>query len=229
MQASRQTFLERAEGVVSNGRRSLATDAYDRLRDSIVRGELRPNQRLVETEVAEWLKVSRTPLREALARLASDGMVAKDRRGWTVHEHTAEEIREINEVRAALEGMAALLTCERGEDDAIEKIVNFHDAQNRAKLEMSNSDYLVEYNDSFHRTIVDASGNARLQFFVSRNREFFFSHRIARLFSDQDAAASLKGHDEIVAALAARDGEAAERAMRDHILSSSEVILSKLY
>lgn len=208
---------------------SLATGAYNRLREAILRGDLRPNARLVETELAGWLEVSRTPLREALAHLASDGLVESRRRGWAVREHTAREVREIHEVRAALEGMAALLACTRASDEQIEAIIDFHHEQNRNRLEMPASDYLVEYNDAFHRTVVAASRNERLHHFIRRNREFFFTYRIARLYSDQEARASLKGHDEVVEALEVRDGERAERAMRQHILEARDVIISKLY
>jgi DNA-binding GntR family transcriptional regulator len=208
---------------------SLATGAYNRLREAIVRGELRPNARLVETELAGWLKVSRTPLREALARLASDGLVETRRRGWVVREHTAQEVREIHEVRAALEGMAALLACQRASGAQIDEIIDFHHHQNRSRLEMPASDYLVEYNDAFHEAVVAAAGNERLRQFIRRNREFFFTYRIARLYSEVEAAASLKGHDEVVNALAVRDGERAERAMRQHILEARDVIISKLY
>jgi DNA-binding GntR family transcriptional regulator len=208
---------------------SLATSAYNRLREAIVRGDLRPNSRLVETELAGWLKVSRTPLREALAHLASDGLVESRRRGWVVREHTAGEVSEIHEVRAALEGMAALLACERATDAQIQEIVDFHHEQNRSKLEMPASDYLVEYNDAFHEAVVVASGNERLRQFIRRNREFFFTYRIAKLYTDQEARASLKGHDDVVDALQVRDGERAERAMRQHILEARDVIIEKLH
>jgi DNA-binding GntR family transcriptional regulator len=208
---------------------SLATGAYNRIRDAILRGDLRPNARLVETELAGWLEVSRTPLREALARLASDGLVESRRRGWAVREHTAQEVSEIHEVRAALEGMAALLACNRASDRQIEQIADFHHEQDRNRLEMPASDYLVEYNEAFHQTVVAASGNERLNHFIRRNREFFFTYRIAKLYTDAEARASLKGHDELVEALIARDADRAERAMRQHILEARDVIISKLY
>jgi len=208
---------------------SLATAAYNRLREAILRGDLRPNARLVETELAGWLNVSRTPLREALARLASDGLVETRRRAWIVRVHTAQEVGEIHEVRAALEGVAALLACQRATDAQIQKIADFHHAQNRAKLEMPASDYLVEYNDAFHEAVVAASGNERLRVFIRRNREFFFTYRIAGLYTEEEARASLQGHDEVVDALIRRDGERAERAMREHIFEARDVIISKLF
>jgi DNA-binding GntR family transcriptional regulator len=207
---------------------SLAGVAYDRLREAIVRGDLRPHQRLVETQLAELLELSRTPIREALGRLTADGLVTSHRRGWVVRDYTPEEVAEIHEVRAALEGMAVYLACERGSDEAIDEIVAFHHQQNRENLATPPSDYLVEYNDAFHEAVVAASGNRRLEHFVRRNREFFFTYRIARLYSEDEARASLAGHDEIVEALKARDAERGERAMRRHILEARDVIIRKL-
>src|SRR6266516_463803 len=79
---------------------SLSDGVYQRLRSAIVRGDLRPNERLVEADLAGWLEVSRTPVRECLQRLAAERLVANRRRGWIVQEHSTQEIREIYDVRA---------------------------------------------------------------------------------------------------------------------------------
>jgi DNA-binding GntR family transcriptional regulator len=208
---------------------SLATAAYERLRDAILRGDLRPRQRVVETQLAEWMNLSRTPVREALARLASEGLVISERRGWTVRDYSPEEVSEIHEVRAALEGMAAFLACERGSDEEIARIVDFHTSQDRKRLTAAASEYLVEYNETFHQAIVAAAGNDRLAELNRRNREFFFTYRIAKLFTEQDAEASVAGHDLVIEAIKARDGERAELEMRRHILDARDVIIQKLY
>jgi DNA-binding GntR family transcriptional regulator len=207
---------------------SLATGAYERLREAIVRGQLRPNQRLVEAELAEWLKVSRTPLREALARLAGEGLILSQRRGWIVREHTANEISEIHEVRAALEGMAAYLAAKRATDEQIEHLIELHaHATENPSLAEEPGLYLVEYNDAFHEAVVSCAENERLRHFIRLNREFFFTYRLARLYSFQEARASIAGHDEVVEALKVRDADRAEAAMREHILQARDVILSK--
>jgi DNA-binding GntR family transcriptional regulator len=208
---------------------SLADTAYLRLREAILQGELRPNQRLVEAELAEWLQLSRTPLREGLSRLASEGLVATRRRGWVVREFTPQEVAEVHEVRAALEGMAVFLAAERASDDQIASIVEFHSAQNQEALAAQPGNYLVEYNDAFHTAIVDMCDNERLRYFIRINRDFFFTYRIAKLYSENEARRSLAGHDEIIDALRERDGERGERAMREHILEARDAILQKLY
>jgi DNA-binding GntR family transcriptional regulator len=208
---------------------SLADSAYNRLREAILRGDLRPNERLVEAELAEWLSVSRTPLREGLARLASEGLVTSRKRGWMVREFTAQEVGEVHEVRAALEGMAVYIAAERATDEQIASIVKFHSEQNQERLAVAPGGLLVEYNDAFHEAIVGMSDNQRLRHFIRINRDFFFTYRIAKLYSEDEARRSLAGHDEIIEALRDRDGERGERAMREHILEARDAIIRKLY
>jgi DNA-binding GntR family transcriptional regulator len=207
---------------------SLATSAYERLREAIVRGEFRPNQRLVESELAEWLQLSRTPLREGLARLAGEGLILSQRRGWIVREHTPEEISEIHEVRAALEGMAAYLAAKRATDGQIARVVELHaHATETDALASEPGLYLVEYNDAFHDAVVTCASNERLRHFIRQNREFFFSYRLARMYSFDEAKASIAGHEEVVRALTSRDADGAEAAMREHILQARDVVISK--
>jgi DNA-binding GntR family transcriptional regulator len=215
-------------GAAAEPPASLASSAYERLRDAIVRGEFRPNQRLVEAELAEWLQVSRTPLREGLARLAGEGLIVSRRRGWIVRDHSPGEISEIHEVRAALEGMAAYLAAERASDEQIAAVVDLHvQATENEALASEPGLYLVEYNDAFHEAVVSCADNERLRHFIRQNREFFFSYRLARMYSTEEARASIAGHDEVVKALQARDPDRAEAAMREHILQARDVILAK--
>jgi DNA-binding GntR family transcriptional regulator len=210
----------------------LATAAYERLRKAIVTGHFRPNERLVEADIADWLKLSRTPLREALAQLATEGLVERGRRGWTVRDHSRREVMEIHEVRAALESMAVYLAAERATDEQINRIASFHDVENekeREKFLISPRAALVDYNDAFHEAIVEAAGNERLALFLRQNREFFFTYRIAKLYTVEESQASLEGHELVVQALRERDGDRGERAMRRHILEARDVIVAKLF
>lgn len=81
-------------------RSGAGVEPYDRIRWDIVHGILRPNEALIESELAERIGVSRTPIREALLRLEAQGLIVSRRRRWYVYEHTADEIMEIYEVRA---------------------------------------------------------------------------------------------------------------------------------
>jgi DNA-binding GntR family transcriptional regulator len=208
---------------------SLADSAYEQLRGAIVRGELRPNERLVEQDLAAWLHVSRTPLRESLTRLAQEGLVSSERRGWVVRDHTADEVSEIHEVRAALEGMAAYLAAKRASNAQIAALADLHASQGGKAGALADRESLVEYNDAFHDAVLATSGSARLCHFARINREFFFAYRISKLFSDQQVRQAVSGHDAVVKALKRRDAEAAESAMRDHILEARDVIIRLLF
>ena len=112
------------DAVRRSARRS--DDVYDALRRAIVTGEIRPNQPLIELDLAAQLGVSRTPVRESLQRLVIAGLVVPRKRGWAVREFTVEEMQENAEVRAGLEGYAAYLAAARGSEPAIDKIVTLH-------------------------------------------------------------------------------------------------------
>jgi DNA-binding GntR family transcriptional regulator len=202
-------------------------DVYERLREAIVTGRARPNERLIEAELAERLQVSRTPIRESLQRLAAEGLVVSRRRGWVVLEHTSTEIREIYEARAALEGYCARLAAERATEAQLKEIASLHRGDPKRILKSSRQ-HLVEVNDRFHDAIVAAAQNERLADMIRRNRTFYFTFRIAQLYSDEEADASIAGHLAIVRALLQRDSNRAERAMRAHINLALAVILAKL-
>lgn len=200
-------------------------DVYERLREAILTGRARPNERLIEAELADRLQVSRTPIRESLQRLAAEGLVVSRRRGWVVLEHTSVEIREIYEARAALEGYCARLAAQRATDAQLKEIASLHHPKCNLK---SSRQHLVEINDRFHDAILAAAQNERLADMIRRNRTYYFTFRIAQLYSDEEADASIAGHQAIVRALLQRDANRAEREMRAHIDLALTVILAKL-
>src|SRR4051812_11951844 len=124
-QEVRQVALKREERVVDPPA-NLATEVYEQLRRAIVEGSIRPNERLIEADLAERLEVSRTPIRESMMRLAGDGLIVAHRRGWIVREHSQDEIREVYEIRAALEGFAAGLAAQRASDEELAGIQAIH-------------------------------------------------------------------------------------------------------
>jgi len=200
-------------------------DVYECLREAILTGRARPNERLIEAELADRLQVSRTPIRESLQRLAAEGLVVSRRRGWVVLEHTSVEIREIYEARAALEGYCARLAAQRATDAQLKEIASLHHPKRNLK---SSRQHLVEINDRFHDAILAAAQNERLADMIRRNRTYYFTFRIAQLYSDEEADASIAGHQAIVRALLQRDANRAEREMRAHIDLALAVILAKL-
>lgn len=199
---------------------------YDRLRADIVHGVLRPNQRLVEVELAELLGVSRTPVREALQRLTLEGLVRRNRGGWVVHEHSPEEIRAIYEVRAALEGYAAFLAAGRVSADALRALEELYPPGDAA-LELG-PDAQVDLNERFHDGVIAAAGNPRLARLSRASRQYYFNHRIARSYSAAETRRSIEGHRRILAALARGDGPAAEASAREHVDYALSIVLTKI-
>ncbi len=204
----------------------LAVGVYAHLKRAIVHGEVRPNERLVELDLAAELDTSRTPVREALQLLAADGLVTSHKRSWVVREHTRGEIEEIYDVRAALEGYAVRLAAHRATDAELAQIAALHDRE-VGEVATSPRGHLVEVNDEFHSAIVDASHSQRMIDYVRRNSEFHFNHRIAVLYSDEEAAESIEGHRQLVEALIVRDGDGAEKLAREHIRIALELIFEK--
>jgi DNA-binding GntR family transcriptional regulator len=210
--------------AIAPGTRSDAV--YDRLRADIVHGLLRPNERLVEVELAEALGVSRTPVRETLQRLTLDGLVRRRRGGWVVHEHSREEMRSIYEVRAALEGYAAFLAAARITPAQLRELDELYPPGDAALA--LGPDAQVELNERFHDGVIAAAANARLAELSRASRQYYFNHRIARGYTHDETRRSIDGHRRILAALARRDGPAAEACAREHVDYALTIALTKI-
>jgi len=205
----------------------LADGVYERLRSAIVRGELRPNERLVEADLADWLEVSRTPVRECLQRLAAERLVANRRRGWIVQEHSIDDIREIYGVRAALEGYAAQLAARQASRDQVERIMALARVDPAIYADPPRHGF-VEYNQQFHDSVVEACGNSRLAEAIRRSTEYYFNYRLAAVYTAAEVAAAIGGHLTIGQAIQRREPEAAERLARAHVHEALEAAVMKL-
>lgn len=205
--------------------RSIADAVYDALHDQIVRGDYRPNERLVEREIGREQNVSRTPVREALQRLTVEGLVTKGRNGLQVREFTFAEIREVYEVRSALESYAARLAAKSAtrEDIAgIEQIIA--DQYARLGEQDLDTEAFVAMNNQFHDAVVAAARNERLARLVKINRTYYFNVHLAAFYSREEAVGALNEHVEILDTIAKGDGDASDRLVRAHIESALEII-----
>lgn len=196
-------------------------EIYDTLRRAIVMGELRPNEPLIEVEIALQFCVSRTPVRECLQRLSAAGLVVPRKRGWAVREFAESHVLERAEIRAALEGYATFLAAARASQEALDGIVRIH--AERLTLGANDEARRVETNRAFHDAILAACGNASLADAVYGLGQFYFSGSTARRATARDLELGNKDHERIVEALIRRDREEAERAMRAHIYRTFQV------
>jgi DNA-binding GntR family transcriptional regulator len=204
---------------------SLSDTVYAAVHHRIVTGAYRPNERLVETEIAAELGASRTPVREALVRLIKDGLAVRSRHGLMVREFTLPEVREIYEVRAALEGYAARLAAERSTPESLEilgETLRHHARTSRD--EALDRARVVETNADFHDAVFAASGNARMQALASGNQSYFFNIEAAAVTSDDALVVALDEHQLIYDAIRERDGDKAEAIVRGHIMAGLKVI-----
>lgn len=185
------------------------------MRDQIVHGLLRPNERITETELATKLDVSRTPIREALQMLARDGLIVSRRRGWVVYEFTFDEIRHLSEIRAALEGFAAgraALVATLDEVDRLE--ADYSEWRNKVQGDRRN---IVAVNDRFHDRVNQLSQNPFLVSMIRDSQRYYFNHQAASLYTDDELWQSMSDHDAIITTLRDHDAAAAERIARGHV------------
>lgn len=197
-------------------------DAYGLVVEAIDHGDYRPGDRLVEAELAERFGVSRTPIREALQRLETQGLLARDGRSLVVASLDHDQLGELYVVRAELEGLAARLAAQHA---APEEIRILWDMVARDRALVGDPDRLARANKRFHRQIHLASHNRYLI------QQLEMVHRSMALVATTSLAAEGRGaramdeHEAIVRAIEARDGAAAEAAIRGHISQAFETRL----
>ncbi len=213
-------------GALPRSNSNLSEDVYQQLRRDIVHGVLRPNEGLVEVEIAERLGVSRTPVRESMQRLADDGLIVSKRRRWVVYEHSPAEVAELYGVRAALESHAARLAAQTMSDEQRRALEEMREEVTSSKLEGLAR---VDVNEHFHDFVSQASGNRRLATLIKRTRLYHFNTRVAALYTPDDLAVSAEQHGALIEALLEQDVEAAGRVAREHVEYALELILRKLY
>jgi DNA-binding GntR family transcriptional regulator len=198
-------------------------DAYTLLLEAIEAGEFRPGDRLVESELAERLGVSRTPVREALQRLETQGMLSRDGRSLVVATLDHNQVAELYSVRTELEGLAARLAARHATDEEV-RVLRAMVSDDMALIG-GDPRALSRANKRFHRQIHLASHN---RFLI---QQLDLVHRAMALMATTSFAAEgrdaqgLAEHDAIVRAIEARDGEAAYAALRTHISHAFETRL----
>lgn len=190
---------------------------YLRLRDAIVRGELAPNQRLVEADVSTMFGLPRGAVRSALLRLEHEGLVEREpHRGARVRQITEQEAVEILQTRAVLEGLAArhaALNRTDADGAELEAIL----AEQRAALDREDLLGASEINARLHARIVELSAHATMQRLVRGLKSQTVRFQFRTILLPGRPSQSAREHGAIVAAIVAGDADEAERAMREHI------------
>jgi DNA-binding GntR family transcriptional regulator len=213
--------------TTSAGTGTAVAALVDALREQIRLGDRVPGQRLVESDLTAEFGVSRGPLREALSRLASEGLVELEPfRGATVRRLSVEHVRQLYQVREPLEATAAALAAERihlGDHRA--RLQAVLEANNRHLSSGDRRAYL-DVNRDFHSLVVALSGNDVLARLVDQLRTPLQYLQFRHLADDRAYARSAAQHRTIAEAILRGDRAAAQRAMRHHVRSSAEAVLA---
>lgn len=198
------------------------------IRDSILKGKLKPGERLMEVDVANSLGISRTPLREAFLQLESEGFVKViPRKGAIVAETSPEDAEETYQIKGALEGLAAKLAAEKISKDKIDELVKLNERMRKIS-QSKQKDYsnFLELNSTFHKIINESSGNHKLVKMIKNLRHQTFRYNFIFLSLISHLKESVVEHDKIIDALKKRNSELAKKLVEQHN-ANAKVLLVK--
>jgi DNA-binding GntR family transcriptional regulator len=214
---------------------TLSDQAYRALREEITTGELKPGQRVTERALAQHLGVSPTPVREALQRLEHERLIERDAvRSIRIAEPSVARLYELSQIEAALRGVAARLAAERASDQEVRRILA---ACDRAEALAGQPGWttaripdILKLTRGFHQLVDEAAHTQTLIDMISTATAFDWAFRLKwSVDSHPDLASlhrSLQQHRSVAAAIEARDGQAAEEAMRRHSASRADAFLA---
>ena len=190
---------------------------FQTLREAILRGELKPGERLMELQLAAQLGVSRTPIREAIRMLEQEGLaVTMPRKGAEVAKMTLKGMEDVLEIRESLDILACQLACDRISD---ELLVTLEEKKHAFETSLDTKDVKViaDADISFHDVIYEATGNPKLIALLSNLREQIYRYRVEYLKAVENYPMLIKEHDDIYQSLLKHNREDATSAIREHV------------
>ena len=201
---------------------------FNNLRDAILKGQLKPGERLLENHLADKLGVSRTPVREALRMLEQENLVELiPRRGAQVLDISAEDIKNILEIRSALEVVSIRHACQKMDNDSLKELKKYN-AEFEAAFEARDYERVATADEKFHDVIFSATGNKRLVVIISNIQAQVYRYRMAYLKVYETKTAVLNHHRNIIEAIEKHDAALGEKVMAEHIEHQTQVILKSL-
>lgn len=198
---------------------------FNTLRQAILRGELKPGERLMEIQLANKLGVSRTPIREAIRKLELEGLVLMiPRKGAEVAEITEKSLRDVLEVRRALEELSVQLACER---IAKEEIRELERVAKKFQQVVKSSDIteIAEVDVRFHDIIYTATDNQKLIQLLNNLREQMYRYRVEYLKRDGVFPQLIAEHEAIIRHIENNEKEKATEVMCRHIDNQVEAVI----
>ena len=203
---------------------------YEYLKSSVLSGRFNPGKRLTEEHLASEIGVSRTPVREALHKLASEGLIKSlDTRGFIASADSKDEIEEMFDIRASLEGYALRLASEIISEETLKGldrfIENAEDALKRKKI-----NEIFKWNTRFHDALHDlVAHKPRFHRLITNMRKYVLRYRKDTLHYLDGAKRTIDGHRKIMMALRLKEPDLCERIMREHIQEAKEDAMQSLF
>ena len=200
---------------------------FQELRRKIFQEELSPGQWLVERDIVETYKISRTPVREILRRLSVEGLVTLEpAKGYMVKKLNLEEIVEIFQAREAIEGMASRLACLRGDENFFALVQRLKVQLEEIKIDKeANCALGVKIGRQLHEAIVEASNNSVIFEFYQKLKNLAALTRNITEKSIEIEAASKRSHIAIARALLERNEIESEKYMREHLNNTCRLLV----
>ncbi len=207
-------------------RKPLVETAYEKIQEAVSNGSFKPGQRMLEAEIAVWLDISRTPVREALRRLIDQDILSYDRYGNLIVTKVDQQmVIEVYQMREVLEGSAARMAARHAYDEEIESLMDLIDTYN---AEPASRKEQIKLNNLFHQTILTAAHNRYLIRAFDVLPYPVRAHTNSKKSAPDRFSVIANEHRAIVNAIADHDPDAAEAAARAHVRISRGRWLERL-
>lgn len=197
---------------------------FNTLREAILKGELKPGERLMELQLAAKLGVSRTPIREAIRMLEQEGLaVTIPRKGAEVAKMTEKDMEDVLEIREALDELAAKTACTRITEEQLQALERIRDefVESTRSCDVKR---IAEADVSFHDVIYEATGNPKLVNMLNNLREQIYRYRVEYLKEEKNYPVLIAEHERIVEALHAHNQDEVVSAMHSHIENQAAAV-----
>lgn len=197
---------------------------FNTLREAILKGELKPGERLMELQLAAKLGVSRTPIREAIRMLEQEGLaVTIPRRGAEVAKMTEKDMEDVLQIREALEILAVRLACDKISEEQTflmgKRLSIFENA-----IKLADVKQITQADVEFHETIYTIADNPKLVGMLSNLREQIYRYRVEYLKDEKNYPTLVDEHRKIVQALRKHDKETAAAMTKEHLDNQAKAV-----
>ena len=201
---------------------------FQKLREAIITGQLKPGDRLMEIKLANTMGVSRTPVREAIRKLQGEGLVIMNaRRGAVVAPINLQTMKELLEIRKALESLACQLVASKATEEDVEELREINNIMRRAVSD-DDVNLMTEQDVAFHERITELAANNHLQNMLDQIKEHLYRYRLEFIKELKNREVLVEEHDRIIDAIATRNARLAGKEVEKHIELQEKFIINTI-